>query len=146
MDIYVSVDPGQTVGLATWDSDGKLIHKSKMPRVDFEKYLWGLVEPNYPHKIKRFIVEKYVVYGQKATAHIGKANPTEQVIGMVDMVARRLGAPVTKQPATILRISAKWAGVKVPGGHIPDEISAYLHGYYYLHQIGKIPARVLDES
>jgi len=145
MDMYVSVDPGTSVGLATWDSDGKLIHKSEMHRVDFEKYLWGLIEPNYPHKIIKFIVEKYVVYGQKATAHVGKDNPTEQVIGMIDMIARRLGVPVIKQPATILRIAAKWAGVKVPAGHIPDQISAYLHGYYYLHQQNIIPARVLED-
>ena len=146
MNIYVSVDPGQTVGLATWDEQGKLIHKSKMPRVDFEKYLWGLVEPNYPHNIIKFIVEKYVVYGQKATVHVGRDNPTEQVIGMVDMIARRLDAPVIKQRADILKIAAKWAGVKVPGGHLPDDLSAYLHGYYYLHQQQIIPARVLDES
>lgn len=146
MNIYVSVDPGESVGLATWDEQGKLIHKSKMPRVDFEKYLWGLVEPGYPHKILKFIVEKYVVYGNMATAHIGQSNPTEQVIGMVDMIARRLGVSVVKQPATILRIAAKWAGVKVPSGHIPDQVSAYLHGYYYLHQQNIIPARVLEDT
>lgn len=144
MKMYVSVDPGQTVGLATWGEDGKLIHKSKMPRVDFERFLWGTVDPTYPNEILKFIVEKYVVYGNMTTAHIGRDNPTEQVIGMIDMIARKLGVPVIKQPATILKITAKWAGIKIPGGHCPDDISAYLHGYHYLHKRGIIPARVLE--
>lgn len=144
--MYVSVDPGETVGLATWDEQGKLIHKSKMPRVDFEMFLWALIEDkNNGNEVITFIVEKYLVYGSKAIAHVGRANPTEQVIGMIDMIARRLGVPVVKQPATILRVAAKWAGVRIPSGHIPDQISAYLHGYYYLHQKNIIPARVLED-
>lgn len=143
-ELYISVDPGQTVGVATWDVDGHLIHKSKMPSPTFDTFLEALTRPEYPNKVIKFIIEEYRVYGSKSTAHIGSKLPTVQCIGKVKMIARLLGVPVVEQPATKLRVAAKWAGVKIPGGHIPDEISAYLHGYYYLHKAGLIPARVLE--
>lgn len=144
MKIYISVDPGQTVGVATWHEDGSFIHKSKMQEPVFEVFLQGLLAPGYPNEVIKFIIEEYRVYGSKSTAHIGSKIPTAQCIGKVKMVASMLNVPVIEQPATKLRVAAKWAGVKVPGGHIPDDISAYLHGYYYLHKAGLIPARVLE--
>lgn len=144
MRIYISIDPGKSVGIATWDENGNLLGNGKMQEKDFEAFLQGLTQKDYPNEIVAFIVEEYRIYGHKAQAHIGSKVGTAQCIGKIKMIARMINTPVVEQPATFLKITAKWAGVKLPKGHVPDALSAYLHGYHYLHQQGIIEARVLE--
>lgn len=144
MKLYISVDPGKNVGVATWDEHGNFLRKTIFALEDFETYLGSLLDRK--HEILAFIVEEYRVYGSKAHAHIGSKVETAQCIGKIKMIAKLLGVPVVEQPATILNGAAKWAGVKRSGSHWKDDVSAYLHGYYYLHKTKKlIRARVLDE-
>lgn len=142
--IYVSVDPGRTVGVATWTEQGELITKVKMPIDAFETWLLAFIR-NDKVEVLAFIVEEYRIYAHTATAHIGSKVETIQCIGKIKIVAKELGVPVVEQPATILNGAAKWAGVKRTARHWPDDVSAYLHGYYYLHKKKLIKARVLDE-
>jgi hypothetical protein len=130
--------------VATWTEQGELIHKAIMPISAFEAWLIGLTS-SQDTEVIAFIVEEYRVYAHMATAHIGSKVETAQCIGKIKMIAKMLGVPVIEQPATVLNGAAKWAGIKRTARHWPDDISAYLHGYYYLHKKKLIKARVLDD-
>lgn len=138
---YVSFDPGVTTGVATWDEEGNLLRNIGVQQAGLDALLYGFEQIN---TIKVFVVEEYRVYASKAVAHIGSKVETAQVIGQISATARRMGIEVVMQPATILNIAMMWAQVKKPKGHLPDDVSAYLHGYYYLHRKGIIKAKVLE--
>lgn len=140
---YVSWDPGQRTGFATWDAQGNPIKTGYSLNSDEERddFLDSL--ENEP--VHTFIIEEYRIYGSKAIAHVGSKVYTAQVIGDLKSWARRHGVKVVEQRSDIKGPAAKWAQVKVPKGHMPDWMAAYLHGYYYLHRQGLIRAKVLDQ-
>ena len=142
---YVSFDPGKRTGVTTWNEKGECIKSSIFLQPSLDVFLEALTHIS---TIKTFIVEEYRVYSHMAEAHIGSKIETAQVIGQIKSVARQMNVQVIEQAAIRLRIAAKWAQVKVPpkGQHIRDDVSSYLHGYYYLHKKGIIKAKVLEDE
>lgn len=110
-----------------------------------DKYLDYLTNTHKESKIEHIIIEEYRIFNDKFN-HQGDKVYTAQVIGMLKRFARTLNIPYTEQPARVRSVSALWSGAKVPRGHMPDWMSAYLHGYYWLHKNGFIPPRVLEEN
>lgn len=142
---YVSWDPGgkstkKSTGMVKWDEEGKPREVKELDQLELDKELDEL-EPT----IIVFIIEEYVVYSHKSKAHIGSKLPTVQTIGQLKAYARKHGIKVIEQRSDIKKMASMWAQVKVPNGHMPDKMSAYLHGYYYLHRLGLIPAKVLED-
>lgn len=139
---YISFDPGKTTGIALWNEKGATLgtFEYSIPRV--EKFLQNEIPPT----VKVLIVEEYRLYGSLALAQTGSKLETVQVIGMIKLAGSWLKIPVVEQRSDIKINTAKWAGIKVPKGHMPDWMAAFLHGYHYLHQKGIIPPRVLEDE
>lgn len=140
---YVSFDPGITTGVVTWDKDGNVLNKAKINQATLDALLVGFEHIN---TIKAFIIEEYRVFTSKAIAHIGSKVETARVIGQITATARRKNIEIVMQDPKILKIAAMWAQFPLPKGHLPDDDSAYLHGYYYLHRKGIISAKVLNNG
>jgi hypothetical protein len=146
---YISWDPGEMTGVVCWDANGKPLAIAQMDETDRDAFLDELREllkqPGV--YIKMFIIEEYRIYGSKANAHIGQKLGTAEVIGDLKSFARRHFIKVEEQAATILTIAQKWSGVRIPKTHSKSHwASAFNHGYYYLHRMGIIPARVLGDT
>lgn len=138
MNKYISFDPGHLTGVATWDEEGKLTNiPIELNENDLDSFLKCL-ENNIPHT---FIYEEWTLWKDR-NRQFDKLL-TVQVIGQLKSFARRYDIILIKQKPQDRLIAAKWAGVKIPKGHMPNPLSAYLHGYYYLHLQGLIPSRLI---
>ena len=147
---YVSIDPGgsqvgaRTIGLARWDESGRLLFMDQYSLQEMQDFLINLQEVKNG-QLKAFIVEEYRVLPEKLAIHNRSKLETSQCIGQIKMSARILGVKVIEQPSTILGIAQQWSGTKMPKDHSKShQISAYLHGYYYLYRKGLIKSRVLE--
>lgn len=143
---YMSVDPGETTGITLWNDTGKPVTYNEL---DIESYhrLLDLCESD-PRGMKRIIIEEFRLYQNKALQQSGSKLVTVQVIGITKRANRRICLePVIEVRADNKEIAAKWSGIKVPKGHMPDWMSSYLIGYWWLHHVAKvIPARVLEQT
>lgn len=134
MSLLLSFDPGKRTGLAIFNfetgEEEKRLVLTYGPLTEF----LGELQPS--SRIAVILVENYRQRpGVRQRGHtLGEAM---RVIGQAESAAYRLGVPLIKQEPIILSIAAKWAGYKMPKGHIPDQDSAFLHGIYYLRQQGK---------
>lgn len=145
---YVSIDPGgsasgRTIGVVAWDELGSPLKMEQFNQDELDQFLMNLREVQ--DTLKVIIVESYRVFSHKLEAHRNKKMGTSECIGRIKFAARLLGATVVEQPSSILSIAQKWSGTKMPSNHDQShQVSAYLHGYYFLHRRGIIQARVLE--
>jgi hypothetical protein len=145
---FVAFDPGLRTGIAAWNSEGviSIIHKTVHGDAALDEFLDSLEveEPDV------FIIEEYRVYGSNLKANVGSKVHTAQVIGCLKAWARRHKVIVVEQRSDIKEVAALWSGTELPpkhkrkNWHMPDWMAAYLHGYYYLHNIGLIKPRILE--
>ncbi len=135
---YVAIDPGKRIGFMEFTSEGVPYWPGfTFNFEELQDYLDNIQDP------KIIIVEDYVI-----NPHVkqgGSRGDAMQVIGYLKAWCRKRNIKLALQKNTVLSIAFMWSGVKKPKGHLPDVLSAYLHGYYYLHKNGIIRARVLDE-
>lgn len=144
--MYLAIDPGagrkDTIGWALFGGDGILL---EMGQVTFD----GLVEKLGEWSrltITHVIVEEYRIRSQRIQTHVGSKVETIQTIGAIKFWARSHRIIIVEQPATILPIAQKWFQIKMPADHsISHQISATLHGMYWLHRQGIIPT-ALEEK
>lgn len=132
----VSVDPGETTGIAVWEGS-KSVETFKLSFEEALAYFGSLLFSDEPPEV--IVYEDFRLYS--AHSHDGRMQgnrfETSQVIGMVKLVGKVLGVELASQGANILRLAAMHSGRKIPAkGHIDDELSAYLHGFYYLETKG----------
>lgn len=145
---YVSIDPGgsttgRTIGVVMWDESGLPLKMEQYNQDELDEFLQNLQEVK--DTLKVIIVESYRVFSHKLEAHRNKKMLTSECIGRIKFAAKTLGVPVVEQPSTILSTAEKWAGAKMPSNHARSHsVSAYLHGYFYLHKHGVLRARVLE--
>jgi hypothetical protein len=143
---WISIDPGETSGITTWNDSGNPIHYNEFDIPNLHKFLDWL-EQIKTDFLRKIIIEEYRLYQSKALQQSGSHLETVQVIGMIKRCNYKLNLPdVVEVRADSKDIAAKWSGVKLPKGHTPDWMSSYLIGYYWLHKHGIIPARVLEQS
>lgn len=147
---YISFDPGLSTGVVCWDEKGEPTTMEDMNQIELDTFLIRLESltseileegKNIPEV---FIIEEYRIYPH--VKHYGSKVETVQVIGQIKAFARKHSIKIVEQKAAVKNIAALWSGMKISLGHMPDWQAAYLHGYYYLHNIGVIKARVLDEK
>lgn len=147
---YISWDPGEVrIGIAGWTEEGECPANIQIEKDIFFEYIKKMQKLFTEHpdkKPKVFIVEDYRVFAHKIKVHIGSRLETARVIGALEAFAKLNDIKFVLQPSSILGITQMWSGVRMPSDHSKsDKVSAYLHGYHYLHKQGIIKARVLDE-
>lgn len=131
--MIVSIDPGEKVGIATWNQYGELFDRYV---VDPGRLLSLLQTWEGLACVEELVVEEWSF--QPGRTKGGDRQTTPRVIGMLEYFAFRQELPIHFQPSRILDIAAMHAGEKVRKGHYPDEISAYLHGHHYFVERGVI--------
>lgn len=145
---WISFDPGKRTGVATWNDKGECRGKTEYLEDDlifFLRFQLKACRNSDYGKPKAVIYETFQVRPDKAKSFAGSVHEEIQVIGMIKLFAAELEVPLVASSPNNLRVTAMWSGTKIPAkGHIPNPVSAYLHGYHYLHTTGVIPARVLE--
>lgn len=130
--LVLSVDPGKNIGIAMWTGEGVSLGKQV---VDFDTLDDFLV---HTPGIEVIVYEDYRTNPWKKQG--GSKQEASQVIGMLKSHCRRKGIDVVCQSNGILRVAALHSHTPIPArGHIKDDVSAYLHGFYYFVSQG-IPA------
>lgn len=129
--ITLSVDPGENVGYALWDG-GECYENGKVSRSQFMQWLVD----GYFNGVDRVVAEDFKLFRGRAQKQVGSKMPASLVLGALELWCRQQGIWLEKQHSGILSIASLHANRPLPQGHCPDDLSAYLHGYYYLENTG----------
>lgn len=136
--MIISVDPGETTGIAYWEDDGTFISREALTQdeiLDKVETLSGVTV---------IVVEDYRLRQGKQMVQTGSRFVAVQIIGALKAYARRVGAKFVLQPANVLTVAALHSGVKRPSNHSKShDIDAYNHGYYYLETKGLLQPKPL---
>lgn len=127
-----AIDPGKHCGLSVFD----WVSGTHLKSIKLEDYvlLNMLTQEANIGRIECIVIEDFISRGGITR---GSRNEASQIIGAVKLSARGNSISVIRQEPGVRTTAAKWAGVRVPKGHMPDEMSSYLHGVYYLRKQGK---------
>ncbi len=132
---YLAIDPGETIGWATFRDNGTVLAIGQTRFETFVKDFQELIHPD----LKQVITEEYKNYGHKQQRKWSKNN-TSKVIGKIEVLCELAGVGLTMQPANNYRIGAMWGGFEIPTDHsISHQYVAAAHGIYYLQSIGVRP-------
>lgn len=136
--MVVSVDPGETTGIAYWTDKGELISRETLTQDELMDKLETLSD------VTAIVCEDYRLRQGKQMVQTGSRFVAVQIIGALKAYARRVGAKFVLQPANVLTIAALHSGVKRPSNHARShDIDAYNHGYYYFETKGLLQPKPL---
>lgn len=127
--LILAVDPGEHIGLACYDASGNLHWDGIMNPVQFIDWCATTV-----NKFSVVVIESYRLRQGRAVRQTGSKLITSQVIGTAKLFARTQHAKVIEQDPQILNLGAMHMGIKVVS-HFPDNVSAKIHGWYYLETL-----------
>jgi hypothetical protein len=137
--MILSVDPGDTTGIAYWEDDGTFISREALP---FEELLDKL--NSFTGNITVIVCEDYRLRGGRQVAQTGSRFVAVQVIGALKLLAKESKARFVLQQPTVLTVASLHSGVKRPSNHSKShDIDAYNHGYYYLETQGLLTPKPL---
>lgn len=152
-----AVDPGINIGFARLDAQDKEIIRKQYQIIDkkmFHVYLAGMEDMardlQGDQKLT-IVAEDFLLFGHKAKAQIGSRMDASKIIGAIEYAVFRAQGKMEliMQPASVLDTAATWSGVGTQyvgrDKHMPDNLSAYNHGYFYMIQKGFIKHRSLDD-
>lgn len=128
--LVLAIDPGEHIGLACYDDEGVLHWDSIMDLDSFIK--WSLAAQG---KYSVVVIESYRGRPGKMAMQTGSKFAASQAVGAAKVFAASKKAKVVMQDPGILNIAAMHAGIKRMS-HYPDNVSAKLHGRWYLESIG----------
>jgi hypothetical protein len=136
--MVISVDPGETTGIAYWTDEGELLSKETLTQDE----LFDKIETL--ENIKTVVCEDYRLRQGKQMVQTGSRFVAVQIIGALKAYARKHGAQFVLQPANVLTIAALHSGVKRPSNHAKShDIDAYNHGYYFFETRGLLQPKPL---
>jgi len=137
--LVISVDPGETTGIAFWENDGTFIRRTTY---DLETMLDFTASGK--EYITTIVCEDYRLRQGKQMVQTGSRFVAVQIIGALKSMAKRVGARFVLQPAQILTIAELHSGLKRPANHTKShDIDAYNHGYYYFETKGLLQPKPL---
>lgn len=136
--MVITVDPGDTTGIAYWTDKGELIEKEML---DFD----SLVERvEALEGVTVIVCEDYRLRQGKQMVQTGSKFQAVQVIGALKAYAKRHKAKMVLQDASVLTVAALHSGVKRPSDHSKSHaVDAYNHGYYYFETKGLLQPKPL---
>jgi hypothetical protein len=136
--MIISVDPGETTGIAYWENDGTFISREALTQDEILDKVETLSD------VTVIVVEDYRLRQGKQMVQTGSRFVAVQIIGALKAYARRVGAKFVLQPANVLTVAALHSGVKRPSNHSKShDIDAYNHGYYYFETKGLLQPKPL---
>ena len=136
--MVISVDPGETTGIAYWSDSGEFVEREALTQEQvFEKI--EILE-----NVTVVVCEDYRLRQGKQMAQTGSRFVAVQILGALKAYAHRVGAKFVLQPATALTIASLHSGVKRPANHAKShDVDAYNHGYYYFETKGLLQPKPL---
>lgn len=120
----LSLDPGKTIGRALWTNDGRLLFNDQCSLDELLDYFANT------RSIDTLVVESWMLL-RRMTEQMGSRMEASQVIGAAKLYARIREVDYVEQSPSILPVAHLHTGIAKPRGHLPNPVSAYLHGYYY---------------
>lgn len=137
--MYVAIDPGKNIGLATFKPSGEDLNKKTVDEDKFFFFLKMLIGATKEEEknFVTFIMEDYKLRQDKALNQVGSDIPAARIIGAVQFADSILEkqSKIVLQPPSVLYTALKWAGYKrytSRNSHAPDDVAAYSHGLFYL--------------
>ncbi len=136
--MVISVDPGETTGIAYWSDSGEFVEREALTQEQvFEKI--EILE-----NVTVVVCEDYRLRQGKQMAQTGSRFVAVQILGALKAYAHKVGAKFVLQPAQILTIAELHSGLKRPANHAKShDIDAYNHGYYYFETKGLLQPKPL---
>lgn len=132
---YLAIDPGETIGWATFDSNGDGISFGQSRYETFVSDFETLIHSG----LKCIIVEDYRNHGWQQQKRWSR-NITSKIIGKIETLAELRGVRIVLQPNTVKKLGYMYAGIEVPDNHsISHQTDAYAHGVYWLQTNGIRP-------
>lgn len=136
--MVISVDPGETTGIAYWSDAGEFVEREALTQDELLDKLEIL------ENVTAVVCEDYRLRQGKQMVQTGSRFVAVQIIGALKAYARRVGAKFFLQPANVLTVAALHSGVKRPSNHAKShDIDAYNHGYYYFETKGLLQPKPL---
>jgi hypothetical protein len=125
--VYLSIDPGTKNGVCGYDKKAYLVFMFTVHADDMTSFLEKF------HKVKKCIIEDFVLYPNKTQDQVYSDMLTSRVIGRVETWAERKDIELIKQGARIKPTGYKWIGQKPlpksnPKNHSLD---AHVHFMYW---------------
>jgi hypothetical protein len=137
--MVISVDPGETTGIAFWEDDGTFISRTVHTLDDILDFTASGNE-----NITTIVCEDYRLRQGKQMVQTGSRFVAVQIIGALKSMAKRVGAKFVLQPAQVLTVASLHSGVKRPSNHAKShDIDAYNHGYYFFETKGLLQPKPL---
>lgn len=133
---YLAIDPGETTGWATFDSEGNVIRMGQFSMAKLNEELTELVHS----ELKQVIIEDYKNFAWKQQKKWSQ-NQTSKNIGKIELLCDLRSVPFFLQPASVKSIGYRWAGLDGPPSNhaISHQWDAYVHGVYWLQKMGIRP-------
>lgn len=132
--IICAIDPGEHTGYAIMESGGKVLEKGVVELPDLPVFLSTL--PG--RSVSVIIYEGFRLYRHLADRQSGSNIPASRAIGTIHGFAYFNQLRTVEQQPDARLMGAKYAQYVVRKGHMADDISAWLHGVFYLKQIGQL--------
>jgi hypothetical protein len=127
----ISVDPGETTGIAYWTDSGQFLHRETLTQDELYDKLEQLSD------VAAIVCEDYRLRQGKQMAQTGSRFVAVQIIGALKAYARRVKAKFILQSPQVLTVAALHSQVKRPSNHAKShDIDAYNHGFYYFETQG----------
>lgn len=124
----IAFDPGETTGVAEFNSVGECLALHQLKINDLLDYLADM--PYKPHIV---VIEEYRIFAHKAASHSQSKVPTIQVVGMIKSYAHRWAAKCVEQPVQAKVLGYKLSNTKQAANHKNShQLDAFVHGYYWL--------------
>lgn len=127
----LSMDPGKKCGWAEIEFGGKVLKSGVVLYTDLPEFLETIDRDG----LVTIVYEEYRVLRSHAQHHTGSVLEAAQCIGILSAYSKFHGIRIHKQPQIVRKMGAKFAGIELPKGHTPDELSAILHGIAYLKSV-----------
>lgn len=141
----IAVDPGKSTGIAILKFGGELVRKQIVPFGDIANY-WADLGEEFPiGSIHAVVCESFRLYAHKSRHQHGSSMEASQVLGMARGYCSLRRVKFVQQQPECRVLGAKFVQYKLGRSHTPDDISAWLHGIYYLKSIDQLTTALETE-
>jgi hypothetical protein len=134
--MYIVIDPGETVGYASFDASGSLIKSGQMRGyLTFGVLLESILEAQ---PVTRVLYETYKIFPWVAQG--GSEVPAAKNIGIIEWLASKNDVAYEGIDPKYKKIGYAWAGIKKPSNHaLSHSFDAVALGEYWLRKNGIKP-------